>query len=62
MSKYKFNISIDASKEDYENFKTDLIALMDNSNIKAYDFKVFFLDVIEEAIKDWAADEEEDFD
>ena len=62
MSKYKFNISIDASKEDCENFKTDLIALMDNSNIKAYDFKVFFLDAIEEAIKNWAADEEEDFD
>lgn len=61
MSKYKFNILIDASKEDYENFKTDLIALMDNSNIKAYDFKVFFLDAIEEALKNWA-DEEEDFD
>lgn len=61
MSRYNFNISIDASKEDYEKFKTDLIALMDNSNIKAYDFKVFFLDAIEEAIKNWA-DEEEDFD
>ena len=61
MSKYKFDISVDASKEDYEKFKIDLIALMDNSNIKAYDFKVFFLDAIEEAFKNWD-DEEEDFD
>lgn len=61
MSRYNFNISIDASKEDYEKFETDLIALIDSSNIKAYDFKVFFLDAIKEATKNWD-DEEEDFD